>query len=465
MKKKLKWLAVILILLILGWAGFRIMAKTDQIFTGRGNIFTRVGNLIISPDRKLIGEAQGQVNVLLMGVGGAGHEGSYLTDTMIVAQINTQSHEVVLTSIPRDFAVTLPKYGYNKINAAYAYTYRDDENKAGLAAIDAAEKVTGLSIPYYTVIDFKGFVQAVDDVGGLDITIDHTFTDATFPNDYPYDTKGYLAPVTFTTGPAHMNGKTALIFARSRHSGNNNEGSDFARSERQKKILVAFKNKILSLNLTSLSTINNLLSDFTENFRTNLEPFELKHLADLAGEIDSQNIYSFTLEPDGKLICAGLVDPATGRRAVLPPAPTPTMPPADTVKPPAASEPPAPAAIYVIMPCEGKTLTDIHEFVLQAPLLAKLKKENAMVEIQNSTGKTGLAQATYKKLVELGLDVRFTSFKGKIAYTQTIFYDNSNGKKPNTLDYLKNHYTFVTSDVNYPNSAADFIIIVGKDAL
>jgi LCP family protein required for cell wall assembly len=412
-----------------------------------------------------------------MGLGGEGHDGAHLTDTMIIASLNTHTNEVVLTSIPRDFGLTIPGVGYNKINAAYAYAYRDDPNLAGQAAIDAVEKITGLEIPYFGVIDFKGFVNAVDHVGGLDIVVDQTFTDATFPNDFPFDTRGYLAPVTFTKGPHHMDGRTALIFARSRHSGNANEGSDFARSERQKKILTAFKEEISSLNLTNLSTLNNLLNDFTENFRTNFEPFELKRLADLAQKTSNNNIYSFSLEPDGIVICSALVDPQTGKPAPAPVAPpvttpTPTPPgvPAPTPPPggPTPSPTPTPPAVpevvrmYVVLPCAGKTLANIHELVKTAPLLAKFNKEAATVEIQTSLGKP-IDPARFKKLAEVGIVVKYVKFSGKTAYDHTTFYDNSKGSKPNTLDYLKSNYTFTTSDVNFPSSTADFVLILGKD--
>ncbi len=432
--RKWKWLLLVLIVLIVaGWSGTKLLSRTNQIFTSKGNIFTRVGNLIISPDKQLTGEDNGQINVLLLGAGGQGHDGPLLTDTMIVANINVQTHEVVLISIPRDFIVQLPQAGFRKLNAAYALAEEKQKGSGGEAILAQAEKITGFRIPYYGFIDFRGFVKAVDDIGGLDITIDRTFTDDSFPNDYPFDTKGFLAPVTFKKGGEHMTGQRALIFARSRHSGDNNEGSDFARSERQKKILIAMKDKVLKLNITNLGTINNLLSDFTQNFRTNLEPFELKHLADLMKQEPSTDIYSLSLEPQGDLICAGLIDDYTARA-------------------------------YVVQPCEGRTLTDIHEFLINTPLLAKLKKEGAVVEIQNSTGKPAALQP-FKQLVNLGVDVRFVPFRGKVPYTQTIFYNNSHATKPHTLDYLNNNYTFITSDINYPGSAANFVLILGKDAL
>jgi LCP family protein required for cell wall assembly len=502
--KKWKWLFLILILLGgLAFGATRLLSRTNQIFTGNKNIFQRLSGLFISPDKHLTGEDLGTVNILLMGVGGNGHDGAYLTDTMIVASINSQTHEVILTSIPRDFAFDLPKLGYNKINAAYAYAYRDDPNTAGDVAIAAAEKVTGLTIPYYAVIDFKGFVKAVNDVGGVDVTVDHTFTDATFPNDYPYDTKGYIAPVTFTKGPAHMDGFRALVFARSRHSEQNNEGSDFARSERQKKILVALREKVLSLNLANLATINNLLTDFTQNFRTNLEPYELKRLGDIAKNIPADHIYSFSLEPQNNLICSALVDPKTGKRVVEPPPapaplPTPTPAPAPSSKSispkptstssktsltptpnPVPAPTPAPAPIltptptdtapeivrmYVVQPCEGKTLADIQDFVRNSTELAKLKKEGAVVEVQNSTGKP-YATSRFKLLADMGITVRYSTFLGKVPYDHTIFYDNSHGGKGNSLEYLKSNYNFTPSDVNYPASDADFVIVIGKDAL
>jgi hypothetical protein len=303
-----------------------------------------------------------------------------------------------------------------------------------------------------------------------------------------------LPSVTFTKGPEHMDGERALIFARSRH-GNNGEGSDFARSERQKKIILALKAKAGDLKLNDLKTLKNLLDDFTANFRTNLEPYELKRLADLATKISENSVYSFSLDPDNILVCDGLIDLATGKPPVpivVPPpepSPTPTLPsptpspspststsktktPTTSTTPPPATpiEPEVetvnpPTTAYVVVPCNGKTLADIHEYLKNVTVLAKLKKESAVIEIQNSTGVTGLAARTFEGIIEKGIDARFTSFTGKVPYEQSILYDNSHGSKPNTLEYLKSHYNLTTSDINYTSSTADFVIILGKDAL
>jgi LCP family protein required for cell wall assembly len=475
-KRRRKWKWLLLFLILLGAASYTVygyLAKTNQIFTGDLNIFERLGSLWLSPDKPLLGEEVGQVNVLLLGVGGEHHDGGWLSDTMIVASINTKTSEVVMTSIPRDFAVKLEDYGYNKINAAYAYAYLEDPDTAGDAATLAAEQITGLKIPYYAVVDFKGFVKAVNSVGGLDITIDRTFTDASYPDDR----FGFMTPVTFTKGVEHMDGNRALIFARSRQ-GNNNEGSDFARGERQKKIIEAFKQKVLDLDLTKLTTINNLLSDFTENFRTNLEPHELKRIGDLAKDIGSDKIYSLSLEPQGDLICSALVDPKTGIPVPppVPPAPpTPPTTPPPITKPttPTPTPPPTPTPtpvtpevirIYVIQPCVGKTLEDIHAWMHESAGLAKLRKEAAVVEIQNSTTKASVVNP-YRILSEKGMDLNIATFLGRVDYDQTILYDNSHGSKPNTLEYLKSNYELTVSDVNYTSSTADFVIILGKDSL
>lgn len=467
-----KWLVVVLIILggAAAYFGSTILSRANQIFTSNTSIFTRFRQLVVSDDTPLKGEETGAVNILLLGMGGPGHDGPFLTDTMIVASINVKTSEVSLVSLPRDFMVRLQGRGYNKVNAAYAYAEMDKEGSGGEAAIAKAEEITGLEIPYYAAVDFKGFVKAVDRVGGLDITIDRTFTDAEYPN---YN-KGYLPPQTFTKGQEHMGGERALIFARSRH-GNNGEGSDFARSDRQKKIMLGFKDEVLKLNIGNLATLNGLLSDFTENFRTNMEPHELKRLADLGGKINGENVFSLSLDPQGGLICDGSYDLATGRPApALPPPPPPATPsttgedeetntttPATPVTPVSPSPTPAISRAYVVVPCSGKTMTDIHQYLKTSIALANLQKEQATVEIQNTTGK--VAAIHFWRDLEDRLEIKFTS--AKPALERSIIYDNTKGAKPRTLEYLKSLKGYTVSDLPYTQSQSDFVIILGNDAL
>lgn len=437
----------------------------------------RVGRLISGDDKPLKGEEDGTVNILLLGIGGPGHEGANLTDTMMVANIDVETKEVVLISIPRDFLVTLPDRGYQKINAAYAYAELDKERSGGQVAIDVVEKLTGLEIPYYALVDFKGFVRAVNRVGGVDVTIDRTFTDSSYP-DYNY---GYLPPVTFTKGPEHMDGERALIFARSR-KGSNGEASDFARSERQKKVILAVKEKAKSINITDVKTLNGLLGDFTQNFRTNIEPYELQRLAKIADGITENHVASFSLEPQANLICDGLIDLKTGKPPVQIEVPiepgdgtdsettTPTSSSDDkdsdaTGETAATTKLQNPSSTaYVVLPCAGKTIADIHAYLTTAPQLAKLTKEAATIEVQNASGKAA-ALDKWRTLATQGLNIKITTYKGKNLYDRTVLYDNSKGGKNQTLEYLKTKSSFSVSDVPFydsPNS--DIVIILGKDS-
>ena len=215
--KRIILLIVLVIVVLGGVVAIRAANLEQKIFVGQKiTFFGRIAQLIgVGGGTKLIGMDVGQVNILLLGVGGAGHDGPYLTDTMILAQIRPDIDEITLTSIPRDYLATLPDGSQEKINSAFAYGLGNnnnlDWNVGGTWARDVVQNLTGLQVPYFAVMDFSGFEKAIDQVGGVDITVDRTFTDY----QYPDNGTGYLPPQTFTAGPQHMDGATALIFARS----------------------------------------------------------------------------------------------------------------------------------------------------------------------------------------------------------------------------------------------------------
>lgn len=209
------------------------------------------------------------INILLLGIGGGTHEGTNLTDTIILASINTKDNKVILTSIPRDLWIPDLNEQNKKINAAYAYG-EAIKIGGGLPLTKAVVgKITGQDINYALRIDFSGFIKAVDIVGGLDITVDNTFDDYQYPIDGKEDDLCGKTPeelqniatesaelqvidlpcrykhLHFDKGLNHMDGQTALEYVRSRHAVGFEEG-DFARSKRQEKVITAFKEKILS---------------------------------------------------------------------------------------------------------------------------------------------------------------------------------------------------------------------------
>lgn len=208
-------------------------------------------------------------NILILGIGGGTHEGPNLTDTIILVSINSKDNKVILTSIPRDLWFPDLNEQNKKINAAYAYGEAIKKG-GGLPLVKAvAGKITGQNIDYGVRIDFSGFVKAVDVIGGLDINVDNSFDDYQYPidgkeNDPCGKNPDELQKIAteeaqmqiqdlpcrykhlhFDKGLNHMDGETALEYVRSRHA-EGVEGSDFARSKRQEKVISAFKGKILS---------------------------------------------------------------------------------------------------------------------------------------------------------------------------------------------------------------------------
>lgn len=195
-------------------------------------------------------QTSGLTNILLLGVPGGEHEGSDLTDTMIIFSFNQKNGQTVLTSIPRDiWSPTLMA----KINTAYHY---GEEKKPGgglILAKATSEEVIGLPIHYAVKIDLAGLDDIIDILGGVEVDIERAFDDYKFPiggkeND-PCDGdpeyKCRYQHIHFEAGKQILNGEKALEYVRSRNA-EGEEGTDFARSKRQEKLILALKNKIFS---------------------------------------------------------------------------------------------------------------------------------------------------------------------------------------------------------------------------
>jgi anionic cell wall polymer biosynthesis LytR-Cps2A-Psr (LCP) family protein len=190
-----------------------------------------------------IQSSAGRVNILILGIGGKGHAGADLTDTMIVASVSLTKPSLVFVSLPRDIWIPTIRA---KINSAYYWGGFD-------LARTTTQGVVGLPLNYAMVMDFSGFTKIIDVLGGVTVNVERSFTDENYPiagleNDPcggdPLFRCRYKT-VSFTQGLAHMDGETALEFARSRYA-KGAEGTDLARAARQEKIIQAVKNKLLS---------------------------------------------------------------------------------------------------------------------------------------------------------------------------------------------------------------------------
>ncbi len=298
-EKKRKYLAAILfiisITLIVGFIFF-----ISKLIGFYNNIHTP----IVKKGEK--DKPKNTYNILLLGYGGGMHQGAFLTDTMMVAHVDLEKEKVVLISIPRDIWVKVPTKSedfYSKINAVYQMglfpeNYPDldteyidsKENPSGIVKKVVGD-VTGLEIDYYVAVDFQGFVNAIDTLGGVEINVITSFSDAEYPiegkdddlcgkkeEDLPELEKiatesAVLAfpcryeTVTFTKGLTQMDGETALKFARSRHS--LEDGGDFRRAQRQQQVIDAVKNKVLSINF--IPKIVPLIDELGDHVKTDIK--------------------------------------------------------------------------------------------------------------------------------------------------------------------------------------------------
>ena len=188
--------------------------------------------------------ANGRTNILIMGTAGSGYAGGDLTDTMILASLSLKNPSLTLISIPRDLWIPQIRA---KVNSAYHY--------GGIPlAKESVARVLGKPIQYGMVIDFSGFKDIVDVLGGIKVNVERGFTDPQYPiagkeNDTCSGDRQFKCryeTVSFSEGEQMMDGTVALKFVRSRHA-EGTEGTDTAREARQQKVISAIKNKLLSL--------------------------------------------------------------------------------------------------------------------------------------------------------------------------------------------------------------------------
>ena len=192
----------------------------------------------------------GRVNMLLLGIPGGDHEGTDLTDTILVLSFHEKNKTVSMISLPRDIWSDTLK---DKVNSAYHYGELKKKGGGLILSKAVVSDMIGLPIQYALVLDFSGFRKVIDLVGGIEVNIPKSFTDTEFPipgkenDECSGDTefRCRYEPLHFDAGPLVMNGELALKYVRSRHA-EGDEGSDFARGRRQQEVLLALKSKLMS---------------------------------------------------------------------------------------------------------------------------------------------------------------------------------------------------------------------------
>lgn len=238
----------------------------------------------------------GRVNVLLLGVPGGNYPGSNLSDSLIVFSLDPHRQDLIVVSVPRDIWIDSFK---TKINALYAL--------GGLGPVKTeTSQILGLQeIDFGVVADFEGFKKVINLVGGLEIEVENSFDDSHYPFPGKEDDDCGGDPdyrcryehLRFERGLTQMDGELTLKFARSRFATDSAEGTDFARSKRQQKIVAALKEKFFSERLFLKPIIVwGFLEIFQEHIVTDLNFKDVFSLLKLFFGADWEEPRIFTLD-------------------------------------------------------------------------------------------------------------------------------------------------------------------------
>jgi LCP family protein required for cell wall assembly len=411
--------------------------KARQIFKGGADGAAALQDNV---DPSLLrGEGDGRVNIMLLGRGGDGHTAADLTDTLLIASIDPLQKEAALLSVPRDLYVQVPELGGMKVNSVYANAkqqvlsgrqtpnLQNEAEKAGLAAVQKAlEDSMGIPIHYYTMVDFEAFRKAIDTVGGVTIDVPEQLYDpmVAWENNN--------SPIIAQQGIQHFNGKRALLYARSRHG---SARGDFDRAARQRAIIVALKDRVLSAGTFGNPLKMSQLADaFGDHVSTNMNVNELMRLYTIGKDIPSNKVASIGLaDPPNNFITTDFVYGQS-----------------------------------VVVPTAGLgNFKEIHHYVRNTLKDGFLRNENASVMVLNGTATDGLATQRTDELKSYGYNVDVVGDAPTKNYGHTILVDLRKGSKKYTRRYLEKRLN-VTAVENLPDGAiqpgnADFVIILGRN--
>ncbi|MGD8464363.1 MAG: LCP family protein [Anaerolineae bacterium] len=227
----------------------------------------------VSPEDIRVNIPAGYLNILLLGSDRRSDSGTWRTDTMIVVTVDAERNVVRLLSIPRDLWVNIPGHGYDRINTADLWGELAHEGGGPDLVKQTIAQNLGIPIHYYVRVDFDGFMQIIDAIGGVDIDVECALED-----------------IELTPGLQHMDGELALLYARSRIT-----TSDFDRSRRQRKLLMALWEKGLSRDI--IPRIPALWMAMNDAFETDIPLDQVVNLAYVGLQLRPNQIFSQSIGP------------------------------------------------------------------------------------------------------------------------------------------------------------------------
>lgn len=290
---------LVLALLAVGFVGVKFLINASKSFDGSLFGFLR--------QEKLRGEDQGRVNILIAGnsADDEDHNGAELTDSIMLVSVDTENKRAFMLSIPRDLWVDTPTDGYSKINAVYSYAKQEGYSAPGYSegAMGALQQVVGesLGIPihYYALTNYTAFKQAVDAVGGIEVTIASSDPRGMYDPSRDWSGPRGTPLVRLSNGKHTLSGHEALNLARARGNAAGSYGfaqSDYTRTANQRMMLIALKDKASSAGV-ALNPIKvaSLLDSFGDNVITDFTTSEVRRLYEITRDIPAGSITSVGL--------------------------------------------------------------------------------------------------------------------------------------------------------------------------
>jgi LCP family protein required for cell wall assembly len=374
-----------------------------------------------------------RLNILLIGSDQRPHEGTYNTDTLIVVSIDPTTKQVAMFSLPRDsWGVPMPS---GPLSRAYPNGYQARINSLFTAVRNRPDLVPGtsktrgynglksvlgelygLDIKYFVEVNFDGFKQVVDALGGVTINVQVPVLDESYPSD-----SGRLSRVYIPAGIQHMTGAQALVYARSRHG-----SDDFDRGYRQQRVLTSLREQADIANL--IPRISDLLAAVKATVRTDIPQAELAKLAGLAGSVDTKNIRSYVFS-----------FPRYGTEVRSP--------------------------IYKYFPDVNKIRAAVANAFKVDPQLeetrAALGQENASIWVLNGSGRQGQASTLAAYLDYYGLTTSAPNQKpdpAAFSGTRIVVYNGAEARLTETIDFLETTFKTKVQLKTDPSIGADILI-------
>jgi polyisoprenyl-teichoic acid--peptidoglycan teichoic acid transferase len=379
-----------------------------------------------------------RINILLLGYGGPGHDGPYLTDSVMLLSIRPGSHEAFMISLPRDLWVKIPALPNDrsmsgKLNSAYAIgidrvdypNVRSDWKTAtggGDLAAATVSQVTGQPIDYWVGVDFKAFRDVVNALGGIKVNVPTALDDPYFPAG---ETTGMMH-IHIDAGSQQFDGERALEYARSRET-----TSDFDRSRRQQLIMLAVRQRVFSVN--AVPHLLSLLGALQDNVRTDLRPAEMQQLASLAGHIRDQDIRRVAVDTSN-FLRSGFS--ANGQ--------------------------------YVLQPLDP-TYGALQRYLAMALPDPSALTSSIPLQVQDGSGRywlpygIGTPASIMTSLLQAEGWAATLGPRAAQRVAQTQILDGSGGKAEATVSWLQAYFGGVVTTVPAPSSGASVTVVLGSD--